>query len=150
MKEFEDPFLDTPEVKLQRMLLERGKDREVLRQLSENEVPRENERLVDIGMTKVAVDQKQAESIADELKNMLGGFPRLNPRQMPAFGEGPSYIEAGAILGSQRTALVLFAVGEALDFWQVVTPKKMFGDAIDENLAREMMGMGYITIERKI
>lgn len=139
---------DTPQEKIHDLLLERGEEQILFRQLGEDEEATPDEIFVDIGMARIAVDREQAESARGELCALLGNFPRLNPEQLATFGNGPSYLEAGGTLGSQRTALALFGVGEALGLWQVVTPQKMFGDAIDDDLNRQLMGQGYITIER--
>lgn len=146
--EFDNPSLNTPKANIHKLLLEQGHEKALFRLLGKEEQAQDHEVLVDLGLALVAVHRERVEAIREELLTLLRQFPRLNPGHLPAFGEGPSYIEVGAILGDQRTALALFAIGEALGFWQVVTPKKMLGDLVDDELAREMMGFGYITIER--
>lgn len=56
---------------------------------------------------------------------------------------GPSYIEVGATLGSQELALRLFALGEALSLWRVITPKTMGLDGPD---ADDFAGRGFVMI----
>lgn len=121
---------------------------DLLRQIDHEVELQANEAFVDLGLAKVAIQIDTAELIREELLETLKQFPRLDPDILPEFGRGPNYIEAGSIIGSQRTAFLLFATGEVLGFWQVVTPRKLFGNIINDSLNREMIGRGYVTIEQ--
>lgn len=149
MNEFDGTFPDTPQVQLHNLLFEQGIDNALFRQLDTGEQTDETEIEVDVGAARLAVHRTRVEAIQEELRTIVEQFPRLDPDRLSTFGEGPSYLEVGTIVGDQRTALTLFGIGEALGWWQVMTPKKILGKLIDDQLAGEMMNMGYITIERK-
>lgn len=74
---------------------------------------------VDCHFIVVGVDKAKAEERKAELVSILKDWP--NDR----LKGGPSYIEVGGELGSQDSALGLYALGEVLGLWQVVTPAKM-------------------------
>ncbi len=118
-----------------------------LRQLFDEEQPTAEEVLVDMEIARLAINRARAAEIRDELKAILALYPGTFYPDATPLERGPSYTEVGAVVGSQRTAFALFAMGEALGFWQILTPKKMFGPDFDDQLSREMMGMGYITID---
>lgn len=73
---------------------------------------------VDCHFIIVGVNKKLAEAHKDEFLEILRTYP-----QMDRLKGGPSYIEVGAHMGSQDGAMLLFAIGEVLGFWKVVTPK---------------------------
>jgi hypothetical protein len=73
-----------------------------------------------------------------ELAALLATYPQ--PERLAA---GPSYIEVGAELGSQDMALRLFALGQVLGFWTLITPVTC-GFAGEE--ARALAGQGWIMI----
>ena len=149
MTEFESLFASTPEGRLHTILFDHENGKDLFRELGSGEFATKREVEVDVGVARLAVNNEQARIIKEELLAIVEQFPGLSPSQLSAFGRGLSYIEAGATVGSQRTALVLFGIGEALGWWQVVTPKKMFGEQFDDELNSQMMGLGYITIERR-
>jgi hypothetical protein len=89
---------------------------------------------VDVHFFTVGVSQKAPE-YRDELASLLAEWPdnRLT--------DGPSYIESGGELGSQEAALCLYGLGEALGFWNVVTPGKL---RITGEQADQMAGAGFV------
>ena len=67
------------------------------------------------------------------------GYAPMTPARMK---EGPSYIELGAWLGDQHTALMVMALGSHLGFFELLTPRLMGIE--DENAVKQMAGSGYV------
>lgn len=93
--------------------------------------------LVDVHFIVIGIRKERAEAQKEDLREALGDWD---------FQRGFSFIEVGADLGSQGAALVLFAVGEVVGFWKVVTPRLVFGDSLDEGMANKLAGAGYVTV----
>ena len=84
---------------------------------------------------------------AAEMAELLKEWPRESWGQpVPALGEEISYTTAGAVLGDQGRALMLFAFGKLLGWWTVMEPCSMLGLEKDDPLAKDMAGMGLISI----
>lgn len=94
--------------------------------------------LVDLHFITVGVDQTKAEARREDLVRLLNGYPQ--PERLAG---GPSYIEVGGVLGDQGTALRLFALGEVLGLWQVITPSKLGVTGPEGN---QLAGMGLVMI----
>lgn len=93
---------------------------------------------IDLHFIVIGVDKGAAERRKDELMDILGEYPQ--PERLAG---GPSYIEVGGAIGDQGAALQLFALGEALDLWKVITPKVM---GIEGPAADELAGKGMVMI----
>lgn len=91
---------------------------------------------VDLHFIVVGVDKAKAEEIKPELIAILNDYP--SPERLAG---GPSYIEVGAELGDQGTALQLFAVGQVLGLWSVITPATL---GMDGPIADQMAGSGFV------
>lgn len=89
--------------------------------------------LVDVHFITVGVDKHKAEEVRETVLEFVDGYPRMEG--------GPSYIETGAVLGSQDLALRLIALGKVLGLWDVITPK-VFG--FEGAQADEMAGRGLV------
>jgi len=87
---------------------------------------------------EVPVITAEAKKHEKELRKLLLDYPE--PERLAS---GPSYIEVGAAVGSQRTAFILFAVGKVLRFWTVITPESL---GIKELDASQLAGGGMIMI----
>ena len=87
----------------------------------------------------VAVDKVKTEKYREELITILKEYP--TPDRLT---EGPSYIEVGAQIGDQGATLQLFALGEVLGFWSIITPKTL--GVTDSEVADQMAGSGMIMI----
>lgn len=96
----------------------------------------EAEELVDMHFFTVAVDRTIAEGERGALIAALATYD--DPERLAG---GPSYIEAGAVIGDQGIALRLYALGKVLGLWEVITPGTM---GITGNIAHEMAGMGFV------
>lgn len=89
-------------------------------------------KMIDVHFMAIGVDEIRAATIKGELINLLNAYPDAY-----RMSQGISYIEVGAELGDQADALRLFALGEALELWKVITPAfmKITGPAA-EDMAR--------------
>jgi hypothetical protein len=85
----------------------------------------------------VGVDVAEAEKRRAEFLEILDNWPG-------GLDGGPSYITVGADIGDQTMAFQMFALGEALKLWEIVTPIKLrFEPGPAADLAA---GSGYIMI----
>ena len=109
----------------------------VMAMVHESEAPREIE-MVDLEFLMIGVDKEKAEARREEFISILESFPDPD-----TLAKGPSYIEVGGIIGDQGAAFQMFALGEVLGLWSVITPKT-FGFEGQE--AVDMAGKGYIMI----
>lgn len=103
----------------------------------ESEAPAGLDKL-DLVFLTVGVDRAKAEAHKAELAALLKTYP--HPERLAA---GPSYIEVGAELGDQGMALQLFALGQVLGFWAVITPKTL---KMPDDQALDLAGRGLIMI----
>jgi hypothetical protein len=94
--------------------------------------------LVDMEMLTIGVDKDEAAKLKPELITILDTYPK--PERLAA---GPSYIEVGAEIGDQGAAFQLFALGQVLGLWKVITPKVLGFEGAE---AREFAGRGLIMI----
>lgn len=95
-------------------------------------------RTIDVHFMEVGVNKKKAEKHRAELQAILEDWPEVGGLQ-----KGPSYIEVGGIVDSQQVALQLFALGEALGFWKVLTPQRIGFTGAE---ADELAGLGFVMI----
>lgn len=91
---------------------------------------------VDCHFIQICVDKDKAERLRSDLLALLAEYPK--PERL---AEGPSYIEVGAAIGDQGAAFQLFAVGEVLDLWKVITPARL---GITGPMADQMAGSGFV------
>ena len=94
--------------------------------------------VVDLEFIKIGVDRTKAEARKAELIDILNHYP--SPERLAG---GPSYIEVGAEIGDQGAAFRLFALGNALGLWDVITPASM---GITGPMARDLAGRGFVMI----
>lgn len=99
-----------------------------------------NDSLVKIDMEFIKVGVKK--KIAEEKKPTFIEICESYPEPDRLVG-GPSYIEVGAEVGDQGLALQMFAVGEVLGLWEVITPTRL---GITGAKAQELAGKGFIMI----
>lgn len=100
------------------------------------EVP-EHVRLVDCHFLVIGVDLECAELARTEFLHLLAAFP---PRAR--LSEGPSFITVAPEIGGQEAAFAMFALGEALGLWKVMTPARL--GVPDGPLADQMAGSGCV------
>lgn len=94
--------------------------------------------LVDTHFIVVGVDVAKATELKPDLIAWMTALPS---EYKTALEGGPSYITMGGIIGDQGMALCLFALGEALEMWQVITPEKMH---ITGEQADQLAGAGMV------
>lgn len=92
---------------------------------------------VDCEFLTIGVDKAAAERHKAELIEILKTYPN------DGLAGGPSYISVGAEIGDQGAAFQLFALGQVLGLWKVITPK-MFG--VTGEQSRQMAGNGFVMI----
>jgi hypothetical protein len=93
---------------------------------------------VDVTFMVIGVDKAVAEAHRAELVTILNAYPE--PDRLAG---GPSYIEVGGVIGDQGAAFQLFAVGQVLGLWQVITPRTL---GFTGDTEREMAGRGLVMI----
>lgn len=86
----------------------------------------------------IGVDRAKAESYREPLIGLLNAYP--DPAQLAG---GPSYIHVGGVIGDQGAAFCLFALGQVLGLWTVITPATMGFTGAE---ARDMAGAGFVMI----
>ncbi len=119
---------------------------EIFQRPAKDEIPLAGDVLVDMEIMRVTVSLEAALRYRPEVAEILSLYPGNYYRNLPPLEEDPSYLHAGAALDSQRSALLLFAYGEVVGFWQVITPKRIFGNMISDEMSAEMIRLGYLTI----
>ena len=95
-------------------------------------------RVVDVHFIQIAVHLEAAGLVKDDLVALLRTYPE--PERL---ARGPSYIEVGGWLGDQGAALQLFALGEALGLWTVITPERL---GITGAAADQLAGTGFVML----
>ena len=93
---------------------------------------------IDCHFIIVGVDTAKAAMRKDELVDILGNYPEAERLK-----GGPSYIEVGGIIGDQGAAFQLFALGEVLGLWKVITPKRL---GMTGEMADSLAGRGLVMI----
>ena len=92
--------------------------------------------LVDCHFVVVGVDKAKAEEHAGGFAEVLAGYPALD-----RLAGGPSYIEVGGEIGDQAAAFRLFALGQVLGMWTVITPATL---GLSGPEADEFAGRGFV------
>lgn len=67
----------------------------------------------------------------------------------PLDGRNHDFLELGGWIGDQGAALTLMGLGAALALWELLTPKSILGEFVDDHTAMQMSGMGMIAIKAK-
>jgi hypothetical protein len=97
---------------------------------------RDDVEMVDCHFITIGVLKPAAEEHREELIEVLRSYP-----QPDRLAGGPSYIEVGGEIGSQDGAFRLFALGQALGLWHVITPERL---GLTGQEARRAAGAGYV------
>ena len=79
---------------------------------------------------------------ADELRELI-------TKNFPQYFDGNehSYLEVGADMDDQGTALMLIGAGHLLGLWKAMTPTTVLGDLISDEMKMQMAGMGMISLK---
>lgn len=75
---------------------------------------------VNVHFFVVGVHKEKAEAKKEEFEELLRTYD--DPERLSL---GPSYIEAGGVIGDQGAAMVMFAVGKVLGLWDVIIPEDL-------------------------
>lgn len=92
---------------------------------------------VDVHFMVVGVDAEKAANAKDELVTLLGTYP-----DQTRFRQGLSYIDVGMEIGDQAAALRLYALGQVLGLWKVITPAVV--GIRDPQQANQLAGKGFV------
>lgn len=99
---------------------------------------------VDCHFIVVGVDKAKAKKIKEELVGILADWPlEAWGVPVPKLQDGPSYTHAGGVIGNQGKAFQLFALGQVLGLWKVITPESL---GITGDQANQMAGSGFVMI----
>ncbi len=93
---------------------------------------------VDCILLTIGVNKDKAEEYREEFISILREYPE--PERLAG---GPSYIEVGGVIGDQGAAFQLFALGEVLGLWTVMTGKSL---GLNDDQTRELAGLGMVMI----
>jgi len=93
---------------------------------------------IDMEFITIGVNREIAEKNRQAFIEICESYPR--PDRLAA---GPSYIEVGAEVGDQGLAFQMFAIGEVLGLWKVITPARL---GIIGAESRQLAGSGFIMI----
>lgn len=100
---------------------------------------------VDCHFLVIGVDKAKALEHKSELLALLADWPIESwgqpTRQLT---KELNYIEVGAVIGDQGAAFCLFALGQVLGLWRVLTPEVVLG--VTGEAADRFAGLGFITI----
>lgn len=89
----------------------------------------------------------QGDTNAEEFLRMLTPTLAHGELQWPwPAGKEVSYLELGACLDSQGTALVTMALGARLGVWKLLSPYTVLGGHVTEEVAKQMAGLGLVTV----
>lgn len=95
-------------------------------------------------VARVAVVVEKAQRHREELIALLSQWPdEAWGWPVAPLCNGPSYIDVGAVLGSQTLAFVLFAVGKVLGLWDIITSQTL---GIEGEKAGALAGLGFVMI----
>jgi hypothetical protein len=92
----------------------------------------------DLHFIIVGIDHEKAVAMRDEFLDWCRNYPE--PERLAG---GPSYIELGAVLGSQDLALRVMALGKALGEWDLITPATFGARGVEADM---LAGRGMVMI----
>ena len=116
--------------------------------VDQDQQPLEGSQLFNFFVTQFALKTDKVHEHAAEMIELLKEWPMESWGQpAPMLGEEISYIAAGAVLDDQTTALMLFAFGTVVDWWDIIDPHTALGLKYDDpqGLAIARRGMVMIT-----
>ncbi|MFA7121628.1 MAG: hypothetical protein WC277_09110 [Bacilli bacterium] len=100
-------------------------------------VSESSDEIVDLHFIAVGVNREKAEHRREEFVGAMQEYVQEHPR----FLQGTSYIEVGSEIGSQEMAFRLFAIGNVLDIWDILTPEKVGVNGVGADI---LAGRGFI------
>lgn len=107
--------------------------------------PKTNRHTADLIFFKVCAKDNPR---AGQLLVMVGFHRYASQHPVDLFdGKEHSYIEIGGFVGDQGLALQLMGLGALLGLWKLLTPYTVLGDDTPPELAMQMAGVGYVSIQ---
>lgn len=120
-----------------------------LGRLGKDQQPQEGNEAFNLFVVVVALKTEKVREHAAEMIDLLNEWPSESWGQpVPPLGEEITYLTAGAVLGDQGRAFMLFAFGKSLDWWDIMDPYTVLGLEHDDpdGLKLAGMGMGMVSI----
>lgn len=118
-----------------------------LGEVGEDQQPDAYSEVFDFFVVALTMNTNKVHEHASEMTELLKEWPSESWGQpVPPLGEEISYLTAGAVLGDQGRAFMLFAFGKILDWWDVMDPHSMLGMKYDDPLGHQLAGAGLISI----
>lgn len=103
--------------------------------------------IIDMSIVSISYNSIKVRSHAAEMIELLKDWPSESwGHPIPPLGEEINYIAAGGALEDQRRALMLFAFGKLLDWWDILSPVAVFGMSKDDPVAQQLVGGGLLSI----
>lgn len=118
-----------------------------LGEVDEDQQPVEGSEVFNFFVMAVVLRTSKVHEYAAEMIELLKEWPSESWGQpVPPLGEEINYLTAGSILNDQRRALMLFAFGKVLDWWDIMDPHTMLGMEYDNPQGRQLAGMGMVSV----
>ncbi len=118
-----------------------------LGEVDDSKAPLPGSEVVDVFMMTIAYKTDKVREHAAEMVELLKSWPSESWGQpVPPLGNEINYMIAGGVLEDQRRALMLFAFGKLLNWWDILDPHTMLGLDKDDPLAQQMAGVGMVAI----
>lgn len=113
----------------------------------DNGKPLQGCEVVDVFIMTIAYRTEKVHKHVAEMVELLKDWPSESWGQsVPPLGEEINYMTAGSALEDQRRALMLFAFGKLLDWWDILDPHTVLGLSKDDPMAQQMANMGMVSI----
>ena len=90
-----------------------------------------------------ATNDASTADLTDAIRAHKGAFCECDPLD----GNEHNYIELGGWVGDQGLALRLIGLGAELGTWNLLTPRTMLGNDLDEDVVQQLAGIGMIALQ---
>jgi len=118
-----------------------------LGEIDENQQPVEGSEMFDFFVITLALNTDKVQEHAAEMVELFKEWPTEGWNEsVPPLGEEISYLTAGAVLGDQEFAFMLFAFGKLLGWWDILDPHTVLGMEYNHPQGRQLAGMGMVAI----
>lgn len=116
-------------------------------QVDDQAGPPEGTQMFDLYMVMVPLETQKVQEYAAEMIALLREWPDTSyGYPVPRLGQEIDYITAGAVLGDQGCAFMLFAFGLALEWWDLLDPRTVLNLDKESELGMLMAGKGMIAV----
>ena len=118
-----------------------------LRETDESQQTGAGSEIFNFFVVTLAMKTDKVHEHAAEMIELLKDWPSESWGQpVPPLGKEISYLTAGAVLGDQGRAFILFAFGKILGWWEIMDPHTMLGMEYNDPLAHQLAGVGLVSI----